>query len=433
MHTARALLCSCLTLAACVPAAAQTLQQPTRPERPYRGIFASGMDDSGQSLTATGTLSGGYDDNVLADATHRNSIRAGQGGALTQFSGGLAYALNGQRGTINSALGTSIRYYPSIQDNYYKAYNASLGGQLQLLRKPNWTAYQSVAYQPYTFLSALPESDDPAGASSIPEPDFIPIATQFIAYEGGSNYQQQLSARTTWSMLYSYRATDRNDRRFWRQTGGSSLSVGLNRYVSFRAGYRYTEGHYEGHLVQAHRPDVGIDFNRALSLTRRTSVTFGAGTEAVVVQGVTRFQATGNGQIQHEMGRSWLLAGRYERGTYYMDTLAEPAFGDSATLSLGGLLTRRIQFQANASATVGQAGFALNRNYDMYRGSMTISTALTRFMNVGVDYAYYRYSFDDQIVLDPGLPHDVKRQSIRAHVTLWAPLLNKMRRANASR
>jgi hypothetical protein len=54
-------------------------------------------------------------------------------------------------------------------------------------------------------------------------------------------------------------------------------------------------------------------------------------------------------------------------------------------------------------------------------------------MNVGVDYAYYKYVFDPLIQLEPGVPRDVNRQSIRAHVSVWAPLMNKTRRLNASR
>jgi len=62
-----------------------------------------------------------------------------------------------------------------------------------------------------------------------------------------------------------------------------------------------------------------------------------------------------------------------------------------------------------------------------------LSTALTRFMNVGVDYTYFDYSFNSEIVLDPGVPGDISRQSIRGHVSLWAPIFNKARRSNASR
>jgi len=54
-------------------------------------------------------------------------------------------------------------------------------------------------------------------------------------------------------------------------------------------------------------------------------------------------------------------------------------------------------------------------------------------MNVGVDYAYYKYEFDDTAGLEPGLSQDVNRQSIRARVSFWAPIFNQARRNNASR
>ena len=52
-------------------------------------------------------------------------------------------------------------------------------------------------------------------------------------------------------------------------------------------------------------------------------------------------------------------------------------------------------------------------------------------MNVGVDYGYYHYLFDDIVELEPGLARDINRQTIRGHVSFWAPIWT--RRANASR
>ena len=184
MNTSRALVCSCLTLLACGPAAAQT-QQASRPERPYRGIFASGTQDSGQSLTANSTVSGGYDDNILADATHRNTIREGQAGKLGQFSGGLNYSWLGQRGELTAGAGTSVRYYPSLENPYFNTYNAGVNGELRLLRKPNLTVHQSVAYQPFTLLAGLGAADPGADAALVaPDPDFVPVAAQYVPRPG---------------------------------------------------------------------------------------------------------------------------------------------------------------------------------------------------------------------------------------------------------
>jgi hypothetical protein len=435
MSTLRALVCSCLTLLACVPAAAQTQQPPTRPERPYRGIFASGVDNSGQALTAQATLSGGYDDNILAQASNSASPRRQGGeGAFGQLSGGLNYTLNASRAAFNAAAGTSQRYYPSLENEFFRTYNASIGGSVQALTKPGVILHQSVIYQPFTFLSAFPDAIDPvAGASSVPEPDFVPLARQYVAYAGGAELSHKLSGRTTFDMSYDYRVTDRQSFNSWRQSGGAGFVVNMTRDLGLRLGYRYTQAHYNERVVEVHRPDIGLDFRRALSLTRRTSLTFGAGTEGTVVNETTRWRVNGNASVAHEIGRSWSAAGAYQRGTYFVDTLSEPVYGDTASFTVGGLVTRRIQLQSVIGATIGNVGYASERDFDSYRGTLALSTALNRFINVGVNYAYYRYIFDPLVELEPGVPRDINRQSVSAQVTFWAPIFNKARRANASR
>jgi hypothetical protein len=435
MTTFRALLATGFTLLACTPAPAQTVQ-PNRPDRPYRGMFAGGMNDSGQSLTAQATLSGGYDDNVLAEATNRanSNIRNSQEGSFGQLSAGLNYSLTAERGSINAMAGTSQRYYPSLETNYLKNYQASLGGMVRITAKPEITLNQSVSYRPYTFLDVLPSVGAPLpGASELVEPEFIPVSNQFVSYNGGADLRQQISQRVTFNMGWDYQMSDRLSHQFLRQTGGANVSVGMTKDISLRLGYRYTRADYGDRITEVHRPDVGLDFARALSLTRRTSLTFGVGTEATVYQDRTRFHAVGNVNVMHEIGRSWTAGGSYQRGTYFVATLSEPVTGDSASVQVNGLITRRLNFQAVAGASTGQMGFGSGDNFDSYRGSMSLSTALNRFMNVGVDYAYYKYLFASSVVLEPGLARDVNRQSIRAHVSFWAPIFNKARRPNAAR
>jgi hypothetical protein len=211
------------------------------------------------------------------------------------------------------------------------------------------------------------------------------------------------------------------------------LETQLSRDVSLRTSYRYTEAHYPTRTVHTHSPDVGLDFRRALSLTRRTSLSFGAGVEATQTNDQTRYRLTSHVNVTHEIGRTWFANGAYRRGTFFIDTLSEPVFGDSASAGINGLLTRRIQFSAVAFLSMGSASFTTQRQFDTYRGVVTLSTALNRFMNVGADYAYYKYIYDPLIELDPGLPRNVNRQSIRAHISFWAPLMNRTRRGDATR
>jgi hypothetical protein len=426
MIVVRPLLCSWLTLAACVPAAAQTLQ-PNRPERPYRGIFASGMNDSTHSLTGNATLSGGFDDDILADAVGRNRPVSSRKGTLAQLSGGLNYATNLSRASVGAGVGSSVRYYPSLEKDYFTTYSAGVGAGLRVLDKPEVSVSGGANYQPLTFLSAFPSLGEQLTVE-VPEPDFVPVESQYISYNAGISLAHRLSRRVSVSTSGAYRATDRLEREFWSRSASAALRVQMTRDVSLRLGYSLAEGHYEGHpTVLQHRPDIGLDFGRALSLTRRTTISFGVGTDATVANDRTRLRASGHASMTHEIGRSWAARAAYQRGTSFVETIPEPIFSDSAQVSLVGLITRRIQFTSIGSALFGNTGTS-SRQFDSYRASAGISVALTRYMNAGVDYAYYKYVFDPLIELPSGIPHDVNRQSIRAHVSFWAPLLNKTRR-----
>ena len=438
MRIVRPLLCSCLALLACAPASAQTGGQNARPERPYRGVFASGVDQSGgQSLTASASVSGGYDDNILADATQQaNLFRQGQQGTLGQFSGNLNYSLSGAHGSVDAGAGTSLRYYPSLTTNQtFETYNANITGTWIALTKPRLTFHQTVGYQPFSFLSDLSTGTPPVNPIDLvpPQPDFVPVAEQYVSYDGGADLDWKYSPRNSVFSSYNYHAADRTANRTWRQIGTVGTSFGLTRDMSLRLSYRRNEAHYTNRVVITQSPDVGFDFNHALSLTRRTSLSFGIGLDASSYNGMTRYRANGKVNVTHEIGRSWALDGSYNRGTFFTDTMSEPVFGDTAVASLSGLFSRRIQFDATASATVGSNGFNTEQKFDHYQGTVTLSTALNRFMNVGVDYAYYRYKFDQGFDLEPGVPRNTNRQSIRAHLSVWAPILNNTRRRNATR
>src|SRR5687767_4116351 len=92
---------SIITLAVLVLAcgAAPVLAQG-RAERPYRGLFAGGIQDPQQTLTATGSLGGGFDNNVVADAFFGDQgvgrvgdLNSNVKGGVGQASGGLNYGL----------------------------------------------------------------------------------------------------------------------------------------------------------------------------------------------------------------------------------------------------------------------------------------------------------------------------------------------------
>jgi hypothetical protein len=111
-------------------------------------------------------------------------------------------------------------------------------------------------------------------------------------------------------------------------------------------------------------------------------------------------------------------------------------FYDAANAGIGGQVNRRVRVQANARASLGKLGVGSRRvdnDFDTYQGIATVAIALSRYIDLGVDYTIYRYRFDSGVVLPIGIPHDIERQSVSAHIDVWAPLYSRARRNNASR
>ena len=86
-----------------------------RPERPYRGLFASGTAGSAQTLSVSGSAGGGYDDNILLDLPGGGTLdpRLVKSGKVATGDGSMSYAFNGDRVTFGASGGSMVRFYPS--------------------------------------------------------------------------------------------------------------------------------------------------------------------------------------------------------------------------------------------------------------------------------------------------------------------------------
>ena len=77
-------------------------------------------------------------------------------------------------------------------------------------------------------------------------------------------------------------------------------------FVGYRlssSGYSNVTGFAE---TTTHTTPTSVSsFAKALSLTRKTTASFGTGTSAVTDGNETRYTLTGNVQIMRELGRTW--------------------------------------------------------------------------------------------------------------------------------
>jgi hypothetical protein len=183
-----------------------------------------------------------------------------------------------------------------------------------------------------------------------------------------------------------------------------------------------------------HIIDMGASYNRALSFSRQTTLTFGTGTEARRHNaGELRLRATGQFQLTHEIGRTWRAWLSYHRSVLASEVWNEPVDADGMTAGVGGLVSRRLQVSAIVNGVLGRTGAVEDApGFDGLRASVNAGYAFNRFVNFTAMYAYYHHKFDDPTQLAIDLPPTLSRQSLRFGVTFFVPVFKSARRADAS-
>jgi hypothetical protein len=414
--------------------------QIARPERPYRGLFGGGVGNTEQILTATASLSGGYDDNVLAPGGDY-SPQANPGSRFGSAATGLSYSLSRDKVSFGASGSVGLTYYPTIQSNILPQYLGSVGGTFHLSSRTRLQLNQAVGYQVgYAMSAFIPVADPIPGQVPPINETLLTYVEPHTSYDSTVSLSQSLTSRLTVSADYGRRLTTSPSGIYdlsGRNISGR-LSYAMSRGLSARVGYgvsRTTFGAgdqretFEGDSI-----DAGLDFARALSLTRRTSLSFSAGTTAISAGEATQYTAVGHAQLNREIGRSWNASLSFGRDVDFVESLRNPVFTDGLTAGLGGLLNRKIQVQASTGVVRGNVGLGGAANgYLSYFTTAGLNFGLTRTLALGVDYTYYRYEFEDGVELPTAFGRQNARQSFTANLSLWVPLLQRTRRSNASR
>lgn len=440
---------ACVALSAAAPALAQTPQS----QRPYQGLFASGGDNAAESLTVNGSVGAGWDSNIALEIDDETGlpptdIFSGnlKGAGYSLFSGALIYANNQQRTQFGASAATSGRYYSSLSNPFLAAHSASVGLSRQLGRSTSVNLNQGLVYQPFGFLNLFPGMQ----ASPFQGPGLIPIqvasapaldlrANNRDLWMSNTNagITHQLGRRSSVSGLYAYQHArfGGGGGTFTFQNVGGRYNRSVTQNLGVRLGYFYGNGAFAGvdNTFRNHQIDAGVDYNRVLSFSRRTSLGFDTG-GTILNNGTTSFfTVIGGAQLVHEIGRSWMLAGTFRRNVQFMPTLNEPFLQDAATAVLNGLVSRRVQVSASAGTARGTMGFASANTMVSYFGATGVNVAMTRHLAIGSAYNYFRFRLDGSGFNQLGFANDLSRNSISVFLTAWAPIYQKGQRTNASR
>ncbi len=451
-----------LVAAAATPAAAQ-LSAP-RPERPYRGLFAGDTGNAQQLLTLSASFGGGYDDDIFANNSTAGTSNNGGSTSFLSGSAGLGYSLSKAKKAFSASVGGGVGHYPGLQEPTITHFNAGVNASMQVGRHSSISFSQTETYQPFYFWSAFPGEIAPVDTTPVFDPGTMTIADAvqatalgikpLIAADGvvgqeaeyyldsdtSVGFTQGLSEHLSLTGGYNYRRSDSQSgiRDFESQGGSAHLGYSLGKGLSIGGGFGYSVNDYprgDG-LVDRYESktiDGGVNYNKALSFSRRTTLTFSTGMSGVSYGGEVHYGLLGNVQLVRELGRTWSTSVGYSRNVSFSETFRAPVLSDNLFGGIGGLLSRQWQFHASAGASRGDVGYGSANGFQSYVVSTGARYAFMRKAGLSVYYAYYRYSFENGIVLPPGISKFTNRQSFGFSVDTWVPLLQRNRSANATR
>jgi hypothetical protein len=276
-------------------------------------------------------------------------------------------------------------------------------------------------------------------------PDFDLFGMPSVRSVSAVILTQQLGSRnTSVSAGYLYRVVNMLDdvivgdryHDYHTQTGLLRINhtQPLNAHAQLQLGYgiRVTDGRSgtgEPRIMQT--VDIGVNYARPLSLSRRTTLTFSTGTAILDGERLDdgagdtrpRFRLVGNASLVREMGRTWTAHAGYARAVRVRDGFTELYFTDVATTDLNGLITRRLSWTTAASwarSTLDRAG---NNGHRGRSVTSQMNYALNSAFALFARYIYYAYRYDEGIPLDSRLPRALDRQGVRVGLTTTVPLI----------
>lgn len=431
-------ICVTALLAASSPAAAQA----QRPERPYRGLFGGGAGDVEQSLIWNASTGAGYDDNVWAEEGISDDPSQAQAGNFGSFATGLSYSYSKPRLSIGLSGNMNGRYRPNSSDEFYAGYGAGGGLSFPLWRGAHFTANQSVGYQPYFVFDPIVAPFEPVvlGGAVVQDPGFAGVVGEdYISYSTSASLSQQTSKRGSLSADFDRQTSDfaSAETDFVSRSAGLGYSHNIGKGLDVNLGYGYSESSSDSVAgedpIRVHSINAGVNFNRALSFSRRTTLSFSTGSAGVADASGTQYHITGSALLQRELGRTWAAGLSYDRRVQFVDALRRAILSDGAAASIGGLISRSLQFSARAGVSFAHSGTSGAKEYDTYLATAGVNYAITRYLALGVNYSFYRYKFAQGAVPPPGYSQEMDRQGIRANLSVWAPIFQRARRPDAAR
>lgn len=433
------------TIAAAVAAVACATNAFAQPEsRPPSGVVFGGTGGSStdrQTLNLTVDLAEAYDQDVLAHA-----------GATTfsLFEGSGLYSVLTPQVDFNSGRGrlqvgitaaSNARYYADLRQVLVASHSVGLGIRAQLTRGTSLFLNQGVTYSPALFSGLLASAEEPSLAGVVPTgSNYLFNTTPGYSYSTSASLTHQITGRAALEFIASLRhseftVTDPGYSNVHSGDIGGRFTYAVSRNMRLRLGHTFRQGQVAG-LPRSREQnlEVGFDYLRPLSRTRKTSLAFNLGptvADGPATAGPSpevrrQYAVVADVAVNHQVGRTWNLRGTYRRGLGYFEGLQGPVFTGAYAATAGGFLNRRMDLSLSAAYSTGESTLTqVEPQFTTYTGDARLRIAVSRHWAAYVEYLFYFYEFGEGNLLPAGVPAGLTRNGVRTGLTLWIPMRGK--------
>jgi hypothetical protein len=413
-----------LLLGSAAPAQAQGGRPPTL--HIFRGLF--GPTESEQQLNRRLFLSmsiyGSTDDNTAFATGGEIGDEGLQRGRIYQGAQAqLSFKRQRPRSLLTLSGSSGLRYYADLHDVTTTQHGGTIATELthsprfrvQLAGSARYAPNYQVQVGPAPPIGTLPSQpgDDASvgrqklieyggGVSFVLTPDRV---TEWL-FAAGGGYSQFIDAPDFGSRSARVRYTRR-----------------LSRDFSLRLGYGDGDaGRSDGTRTRMQDIDLGVNYNRGLVLSPRTSLGFSSGSAIVSASGERKFTLVGSAFVKHQLSPRWSLQTNVNRSLQSIPTAPRPFVTDAVDVSFAGYLTRRTSMRLTPACSRGVDAVDPSARFTSCASNARFEFALNRFWAVYGEHFYYRYNFSPGTDLSTGVPRQI-RQGARAGLTLWAPMI----------
>lgn len=422
------------------PSAGQAIAPPVRPGGGLFGQNRSG-DQSGNGLSATFTLGGGY--NQTVDPVNSEGVPqpvGTYGGALGTADASMRF----RKGTVTRFLeanGIAYVQSASVSPSALVGGDANLRTTTDFGGRSGMTGALAVSFQPSMLFNAFGPIGDQLEGGTVPggtSPQGI-TEQQWRAAQGSAGLYRNWTTRQRTDVVYD------GSRRV-QVSGGPELgnvsnavsathAWNLREHTGLDFTYNLARNQQDDQVgnsqdLTTHTARMAVRLVKPIAANRQLALTFGGG----VARATTDFsgnedtflQPVASGTLRWDASRDWSISADVARDVTVLEGLSpEPFAANAISVRTRGTATPRLQLALSASSSRGAATVTDTGSFRNVAGIAQMQFAASRRVAVYGSYSFYDYTLYDVTLVQPGFPSRYSLNSVRAGLTFWLPLYGR--------